>query len=363
MTGRRQFLAGMLAAGLAPRPSWADAGFPAYLAAGRTPSGQYKLCGLSVAGQTVFTLDLPGRGHAATAHPHLPQAVAFARRPGVFALVIDCRTGTELARLSAPKGHHFYGHGVFSKDGETLFTTENAYESAEGRIGIWDARNGFSRVGSIASNGIGPHEILRLPGEDTLVIANGGIETHPDSGRAKLNLPMMAPNLSYVSVDGTVLDVIAPDRAEQLNSIRHLAVDPSGQVAMAMQWQGAPEEAPALLALHRQGEGWRSCQFDPSAHQKMKGYAGSVAFSGDGQRVAITSPVGGEVQIFDAVSSAPVSRQALTDTCGLAPAGAGLMVTSGTGEVARVEQNGLRLLQRSELSWDNHLVPVGQHHA
>lgn len=363
MTGRRQFLAGMLAAGLAPRPGWADAGLPSYLAAGRTPSGQYKLCGLSDAGDIVFALDLPDRGHAATAHPYLPQAVAFARRPGVFALVLDCRTGAELARLTAPEGQHFYGHGVFSKDGETLFTTENAYENAEGRIGIWDAAQGFARIGSIASNGIGPHEILRLPGSDTLVVANGGIETHPDSGRAKLNLPMMAPNLSYLTADGAVLDVYEPDRSEALNSIRHLAVDSSGQVAMAMQWQGELERAPALLALHRQGEGARTCQFAPPMHQQMKGYAGSVAFSGDAQRVAITSPVGGEVQVFDATSGAPVSRQALVDTCGLAPATTGLMLTAGTGEVARLGAKGLRPLHRAELSWDNHLVPVRQHRA
>lgn len=359
-TGRRQFLAGMLAAGLAPRPSWADVGLPAYLAAGLAPSGLYQLCGVSPEGRIVFSVDLPGRGHAAAAHPHAPQAVAFARRPGVFALVLDCRTGAELARLRAPQGHHFYGHGVFSDDGETLFTTENAYESAQGRIGIWDAAHGYRRIGSIASNGIGPHEILRLPGTDTLVVANGGIETHPESGRAKLNLPLMQPNLSYLSPDGAVLETVSPDPAEHLNSIRHLAVDGDGQVAMAMQWQSAPESAPAVLALHRRGEALRRCRAEQAAHRNMKGYAGSVAFSGDGQMVGITSPLGGEVQIFDPASGALISRQALADVCGLAPTEAALMATAGTGEVTQIGRGDPQLLQRAALRWDNHLVPVMQ---
>ena len=54
--------------------------------------------------------------------------MAFARRPGTFALVIDCAEGREVARLHTPEGRHFYGHGAFTPDGGLLFTTENAIE-------------------------------------------------------------------------------------------------------------------------------------------------------------------------------------------------------------------------------------------
>jgi hypothetical protein len=66
----------------------------------------------------VFQIPLPGRGHAAAIHPQKPQAVAFARRPGTFAVVTNCVTGQPSARLSAPAGRHFYGHGAFSRDGD-----------------------------------------------------------------------------------------------------------------------------------------------------------------------------------------------------------------------------------------------------
>ena len=82
MTTRRQFLAGVLASGLAPAPTWADAGRPRFLTAAKTPSGAYVLVGLRADLTEAFRLPLPTRGHAAAAHPKRPEAVAFARRPG-----------------------------------------------------------------------------------------------------------------------------------------------------------------------------------------------------------------------------------------------------------------------------------------
>ena len=93
MSTRRGFMAGLLATGLAPQISWADAGRPRFLSAAREENGQYVLCGLSELGEILFKLPLPDRGHAAASHPSRPEAVCFARRPGRFAFVIDCMTG------------------------------------------------------------------------------------------------------------------------------------------------------------------------------------------------------------------------------------------------------------------------------
>ncbi len=123
MTNRRHFLAGLVATGLVPMRGWAAVGAPDFLAAALFPDDSYRLVGLAVDGDIQFSLPLPARGHAAAAHPSRAQAVAFARRPGTFAVVIDCAAGAEIARLKAPEGRHFYGHGVFSADGSQLFTT------------------------------------------------------------------------------------------------------------------------------------------------------------------------------------------------------------------------------------------------
>ncbi|MBE3640517.1 DUF1513 domain-containing protein [Mangrovicoccus algicola] len=360
MASRRDFLAGLLAAGAVPRPGWAEAGAPDFLAAGRRGSGDYVLCGLRASGDLAFEVALPGRGHAGAGHPERPEAVAFARRPGTFALVIDCRTGAVLARLETPPGRHFMGHGTFSAEGRLLYTPENAFDEGQGRIGIWDASAGYRRIGEFWSGGIGPHEALFLPGSDVMAIANGGIDTHPDSGRTKLNLPVMRPALVYASAAGEILETVDLPPEWHLNSIRHLAVRSDGLVAAAMQWEGDVAAAPPLLMLHRRGQVPSFPAFDPAGHRAMQGYAGSVALSGDGRIVAISSPRGALVQSFETATGRPLAAVAQADVCGLAPAGEGLLLTSGTGRIARFSGAGAETLAEQPVAWDNHVVALNR---
>ena len=191
---RRGFLGSLMAGALWPRLSWADAGSPAYLAAAQRPDGKHELHGLSLSGESLFAIPLPARGHAATAHPTRPLAVAFARRPGRFALVIDCAQGREIARLTPPEGRQFNGHGAFSGDGAVLYTSEQMADTSEGRVGLW-ATATWQRLTEIPTHGIGPHDIRRLPMSEDLLVANGGIATDP-TDRTKLNLGTMRPSLA-----------------------------------------------------------------------------------------------------------------------------------------------------------------------
>lgn len=356
MTNRRQFLAGLLASGLLPKPSWADAGSPAYLAAAVRPDGGYVLCGIDPALNILFQIPLPDRGHAAAAHPTKPEAVAFARRPGTFAIVLDCATGQRQTSLNAPVGRHFYGHGTYSRDGKWLFTTENDYEVGQGRIGLWDVANGYARAGDFSSGGIGPHDLKRLPGTDTLVVANGGIETHPDSGRTKLNIATMQPNLSYIE-NGSVVETASLPAELHKNSIRHLAVDSSGGVAFAMQWQG-DGEAPLLVGMHRRGAEIMLANAAPEALRQMRGYIGSIAFAADDLTLVVTSPRGGVVQIYDAKTITLSAHQSLLDASGVAASRTGVLISSGAGVLQHLAKNDHRRVKTPGLSWDNHLVQI-----
>lgn len=360
--GRRAFLrsAAMAAAtGALPRLTWADAGAPTFLSAAMTPNGRYVLCGLAETGEIRFQIPLPGRGHAAAAHPSAPLAVAFARRPGTFALVIDCVLGAVRARLDAPKDRHFYGHGAFDRVGARLFTCENAYETGEGVIGVWDVSDGLRRLGEIGSGGIGPHELIVDRTADRLIVANGGVRTHPDSGRAKLNLPEMRPNLAYLDAGtGALLDRIEPPQALRMGSLRHLAQAADGAVAVAAQWQGAPTTPAPLLALHRLGDAELAFLAADDAEQfALRGYAGSVAFSGDGARVGITSPRGGRLHVFDRQTRRLGRIYEVADVCGLAPARDGLFATDGAGGAAFIAASGQKVAAAAhDHAWDNHLV-------
>ena len=345
---RRSFLAS-LAACLSPGLTWADVGAPAFLAAGKQ-GDSFVLHGLTAEGVSLFGLPLPGRGHAAAAHPIRAEAVAFARRPGTFALVIDCGTGAVRHRLTPPDGLQFNGHGAFSADGTLLMTSEVVAETSEGRIGLWDT-TGYTRLTDWPSHGIGPHEIRLLP-DGRLAVANGGIRTDPVD-RTKLNIPDMRPNLTLLSGDGTFLDQIdLPDLRQ--NSIRHLALA-GDSIAFAMQWEGDPSEPVPQLGLWTPGEAPRLCYPDDSDAFVMQGYAGSVAATPT--RILITSPKAGAAMIF-AIDGTPIATYHRADLCGAAARGDRFTLTDGMGAVWAADDAGLTALSRSDTRWDNHLVAL-----
>ncbi len=358
MATRRGFLAGMLAAGLAPQATWASLGSPAFLSAARSPGGSYLLAGLSAGGEILFRLPLPARGHAAAAHPLRAEAVAFARRPGRFADVIDCTSGSRIARLEPVAGNHFYGHGVFSPDGRHLFTTENDFDSARGVIGVWDTAAGYRRIGSFASGGIGPHDLRLRRDAPGLVVANGGIETHPDSGRAKLNLADMRPNLSYLTFDGVLKDQLELDPDLQQNSIRHLSVAADGLVGFAMQWQGDAGADVPIAGLHRPGGAARLLGREDPRTRNLNGYGGSIAFTRDAAQIAVTSPRGGVVQLFGTGTGEMVQEYRLRDVCGLAHLDKGFIAATGEGHLLALPGSADTLLAAHPLAWDNHLVAL-----
>ncbi len=356
MTTRRTFLAALLAAGTAPRLGWAAVGNPAFLAAARAPDGDFALFGLDTNGGVTFQIPLAARGHAGAGHPSRAEAVAFARRPGRFALVLDCATGSVLHRLTPPNGLQFNGHGVFAKGGALLLTSEQRAEDSAGMIGLWDVEAGYRRVGERPSGGIGPHDLRLMPDGATLVIANGGIATDP-SDRTKLNIPTMRPNLTYQDLEGTGLDQVELESDLWKNSIRHLAIRADGLVGFAMQWEGRDGAAPPLLGLHRRGIAPVLAEAPLADELAMQGYAGSVAFSGDGAEIAITSPRGGRLHRFtaDGTFTGAVSR---TDVCGLAPRGKGYLASDGLGGLISIDAAGPAPLSRVDCAWDNHIVAL-----
>jgi hypothetical protein len=356
MTTRRSFLFGLLAAGATSRSGWAAAGSPGYLAAAGEPGGGFALYGLTADGIAAFRVPLPARGHAGAGHPTRAEAVVFARRPGRFALVLDCVTGAVRHHLTPPEGRQFNGHGVFAQEGALLCTSEQASDTSQGHVGLWDVTSDYRRIGEFQSGGIGPHDLRLMPDGQTLVVANGGIATDP-TDRTKLNIPTMRPNLSYLTLTGQQLEAVELRTDLHQNSIRHLAVRSDGLVGFAMQWEGDVGGTTPLLGLHRRGKSPVLAEAPLPDEIAMQGYAGSIAFGGDGSEIAITSPRGGRLHRFDHKGRflGVVSR---TDVCGLAPRAGGYMASDGLGGLIAVAQNGPAPLSRHDCAWDNHIVSL-----
>ncbi|MEM1140203.1 MAG: DUF1513 domain-containing protein [Pseudomonadota bacterium] len=329
------------------------------LAPARTEAGDFVLCRLSRSGRVEFEVPLPGRAHGVVRRPASRHAIVFARRPGRFALVIDRQTGRVLHTFEPPADRHFYGHGVFTRSGDTLFVTENAFEERDGRVGVYDARDRYRRLGEFASGGIGPHDIDFLSDGRTLVIANGGIATHPDLPRRKLNIETMAPSLAFFSDRGRLAE--APKRLGEDRhklSIRHLTVLPDGRVAAALQNEDKSRPGDPLVFVSAPGA---APAFLPSSTwHRMRGYCGDIAADRSGRFIAASSPRGGVAFIWDQASGR-MQTIPMPDGCGLlaGPVPGQFVLSAGTGVVATIDaQSGVMVPNRfheATFAWDNHL--------
>ena len=362
-----RLLAGVVAGALVPAPFRAEAdekGGTLYLSARADAVGGYRVTGFSADGRRSFDLPLPGRGHSFAVRPGGHEAVHFARRPGRFALVVDLDRGAVSHTVETPGGRHFYGHGVFSPDGRLLYATENDFDGERGVIGIYDAARGYRRAGELPSHGIGPHEIALLSDGETLAVANGGIATHPDLPRVKLNLPTMAPSLCFVdSRSGGLRRELTLDPALHRLSIRHLAVGPDDTVAVAMQYEGPAHDRLPLIALQR-GAGPLHLLDGPAAVLRaMKHYCGSVCFDPSGRTIAASAPRGGVVTFWDVGTGRYLSSAGVADGCGVAPGSrpGEFLASSGLGGVFVIDARSgttrpLALGGLEPARWDNHLV-------
>ncbi len=313
-------------------------------------------------GEAMQIASLPGRGHEVCVSDDGSVAVVVARRPGTFAVAFDPASLEILRRLESPPDRHFYGHGAFSRDGRLFFATENAFdEDGAGRIGIYDVADGFARVGEWSSHGIGPHDLVRAPGGDWLVAGNGGIRTHPNTGRAKLNVDTMQP--SVVVVDGATGALVAEHRlpAELRHlSLRHLAIRDDGRLVVGGQWEGDPTVHTPLVAVGSLADGIAPVPMADGQTAALANYIGSVSLSPDGRLAAASAPRGGHCAIVAVDGPLLVDMLAIEDVCGTAPApaGSGLYLSDGLGRLHTYDGGQLTPVDvvQAPYAWDNHLA-------
>jgi hypothetical protein len=325
--------------------------------------GQHWALCLDESGREISRTKLPARAHEVLKHPVRNEIAIVGRRPGRYLIMAAINSGKITAQLKPEPGFHFYGHALFTPDGNFLITTENHIDSGQGRIFVREARNPYKVIKSFPSYGIGPHEVKLSSDQDTLVIANGGIKTHPEKGREKLNLDTMSPSLVYVSLKtGELLEEAKLDRSYHQLSIRHLDINRHDEVTVGMQYQGERTDHVPLVASHKRGQALSPIWAPEQTNYAMKHYCGSVRYDHSGKIAAISSPKGNLVTFWDIDKHAFITSISCKDGCGLASAGnQAFFISNGRGDIYNYQVQSRTLKQVSsglglKLSWDNHLA-------
>lgn len=357
---RRSFLraaGGAFLAALAPAArARAESEAMLFAAAFGRRSGGYGVAVMAEDGRLIKAVDLPERGHDVVFDPVSRRSVVFARQPGTFAVVFDHEGKREPLTIASAEGRHFFGHGAFSPDGRLLYATENDFDAARGMIGVYET-TGFRRIGEFPTGGVGPHEVLPCPDGRTLAVANGGIETHPDFGRAELNLTTMKPSLAFLDREtGDLLEMheLSP-KLHQL-SIRHMDFAADATLWFGCQHRGPATEKPPLVGRAARGRDLELLEMPDTALFALRNYVGSVAANPRSGTVAVSSPQGNAFLEIEAASGKVLRNTTLTEVCGLAPDAAGFLATTGLGAVVRP---GGGTARAEDIAWDNHILKLG----
>ncbi|MFN4204900.1 MAG: DUF1513 domain-containing protein [Agrobacterium albertimagni] len=348
---RRVFLraAGLaFVAGLAPRSAFALERTDAVYASGlKRPDGKFAIGLVSEAGTLIDEIALPGRVHGLCHSAANGLSVAFARRPGTFAVVFDAKKRVEPRIVTAPEGRHYFGHGAFSPDGRLFYASENGFDANAGVIGIYDCIAGFERVGEVPAHGIGTHDIT-VTADGLLVIANGGIETHPDFGRTKLNLDHMEPSLVLADArTGALIEKHAlPPELKQL-STRHLDVALDGRIWFACQYEGPRTDRPPLVGHFAKGAPISFVELPDDTTDRLGNYVGAIAVNRAQGLVGIASPKNGLWAVLDGRDGRLISETVLTDGAGIAASPTSFAVSSYRGDF---------LDRKNPVAWDQHII-------
>lgn len=324
-------------------------------------SGLFGVAVMSEDGGLQRVESLPGRGHSCVYNRARQQLATFARRPGEFIHVLNLVEPQKSFQVSSIKGRHFYGHGCFNEAGTRLFATENDYDAARGVVGVYDVTNNYKRITEFPSFGVGPHDIYLLQDGVTLLLANGGIETHPDTGREKLNLLDMRSNLAFIdSRSGQLVKIIDVHREYPQLSLRHLSLGQAGESFIAGQYQGAAEDmAPLVGTISASGhlDFWAIPKRDLV---RLKNYISSICAIPNTHFVAITSSRGGVVLVWNTQKRRVERVAELRDVSGITAVESTLHISDGGGGLYSEQPSGVMPLiaAKSEgvLQWDNHLM-------
>ena len=193
----------------------------------------------------------------------------------------------------------------------------------------------------------------------TLAIANGGIETHPDFGRTKLNLMTMQPNLSFVDVhSGAAASVVPMPKQSCKVSIRHMVQDAKGVLWLAGQNEDAELRSMPLVWKWSENSGLSAVEVEERQGDAFGGYIGSIAYDRWRDVISVTSPKSHVRAEFSAQNPKAVRFVTQEKVCGVAASKYGFSYNSLGGFSQFADSTIITSESTSDLIWDNHLTAV-----
>lgn len=327
---RREFLRAAAAAAAAALGTGCSAGRAprrgAILGAGRfltTDTGKltHVLCVFDLDGDRSRAISMDFFGHGLAFHPTDRSRIAVFEKKGPGACEIDLASGRVTRAITTPAERAFYGHGVYSGDGQVLFATENHLQTRNGLIAIRDAKT-HQPLGEFPTHGQSPHDCHLVDDGRTLAITNGG---GPEGSEAP-------PSVTFVDVASTKLLERLTFTNPRINA-GHLALSAKRDVvAVSAPREGLPREALGGVTIRTGSGPFETMSRPQEVIDRMVGESLSLCIDEGRRTVAVTNPDGNIVTFWDLDGRRLVKHLDLPAPRGLAPTLDGRSVALSYGQ-------------------------------
>ncbi len=226
--------------------------------------------------------------HGFTTKPGSPHIAAVFEKRGPGAALLDLRAMKRIGALRGKGSRHYYGHGVFSREGDQLFIVETELDTGAGVLSVRET-TGYKEVEHFPTYGDRPHDCVPIDDGKVLVVTNGGGNLGSSS----------EPCVTYVDVASRKLLEKVSFGDPKINA-GHLAIGRDGALAVvSAPRDGLPAETSAgginLRTGKRKPERMRGPEH---VMKKVVGESLSVCIHDQRGIVGVTNPLGGIVTFW-----------------------------------------------------------------
>lgn len=228
--------------------------------------------------------------HGITPHPTNPDIVTLFEKKGPGACEVNLKTKKVLRMIETVEDRYFYGHGVYSQDGNLLYSTEATFRGENGVIAIRNTET-MKIVGEFPSYGKAPHDLKMINHGETLVVTNGG-------GRKEELLKGARPNVSYVDIKSQKKLEVVELPNENINA-GHLSLSSKMDLVVVSAPRAGQSSLLGGVSFRPSGEPVITVNQPAEIIQKMKAESLSIALHESTQTVGVTNPDGNILTFWD----------------------------------------------------------------
>jgi hypothetical protein len=271
--------------------------------------------------------------HGFSVNPRAPHQVVVFEKRGPGAAVLDLLAMKLVGNVRCKKARAYYGHGVYTPDGEHLLVVESDLATGEGVVSVRETTT-YKEIDTFPTFGARPHDCVPIEGGRVLVFTNGGLAPADEAGGGGV------PSVTYVETASRTLLERVPMSTPELNA-GHAAIARDGTlVVVSAPRDGLPPETSAGgIHVRAPGAAAERLRAPSAIDARIVGESLSVRIHDERGVFAVSNPSG------DLVTFWSLSTRALVGSFDLAgPRGLEITGDARSFVVAGSRQGGVTLV-------------------